>query len=328
MENKQATTMKTRDLRNVIVLDGGFSTQLAKYVGPDIIDKDPLWSARYNATRPQDVMQVHLDYLKAGADIISTNTYQASIEGYMQYLGLTRQESLDLINSTVNLAFEARDIFQKDNNDKKPLVMGSVGPYGAHLHDGSEYNGSYAKTISEEELKAWHRPRINALIEAGVDGLAIETIPCQLEAEALINLIVEEFPGTTAWMSFQCKDDSSLASGDNFREAALSCWKLAAPTNCLLAIGANCIHPKYVAGLFASLKQSQTFQIPLIVYPNSSEQYIPDEGRWQKRDQCTPLEKYVSMWTDLGVKFIGGCCRTDDEYIRNTRKILNDLISK
>lgn len=56
--------MKTRDLRNVIVLDGGFSTQLAKYVGPDIIDKDPLWSARYNATRPQDVMQVHLDYLK------------------------------------------------------------------------------------------------------------------------------------------------------------------------------------------------------------------------------------------------------------------------
>lgn len=83
----------------------------------------------------------------------------------------------------------------------KPLVVGSVGPYGASLHDGSEYTGSYAKTTTPELMKKWHIPRIQALIEGGVDLLALETIPCKVEAEMLVELL-KEFPDMKAWLSF------------------------------------------------------------------------------------------------------------------------------
>jgi len=163
------------------VIDGGFSTQLAEHVGSNI-DGDPLWSARYNAVDPAAIIQTHLDFLENGAEVILTNTYQASVEGYQQHLKLDREQSIDLIKSTVKLAHVARDKFmgaaQKATDDNGPWIFASIGPYGAHLHDGSEYTGSYESRISRADMKKWHKVRIAACIEAGVDGLAIETIPC------------------------------------------------------------------------------------------------------------------------------------------------------
>jgi homocysteine S-methyltransferase len=86
-----------------------------------------------------------------------------------------------------------------------PLVVGSVGPYGAALHDGSEYRGDYASTVSEEQLMAWHRPRLQALNQAGIRLLAVETIPALSEAKAVLRLLKSEFPHLRAWISFSCK---------------------------------------------------------------------------------------------------------------------------
>lgn len=165
----------------VMVIDGGFSTQLGFHVGSNI-DGDPLWSARFNAVEPTAVIQAHLDFLENGAEIILTNTYQASVEGYMEYLKLDREQSIELIKSTVQLAHVARDKFLQANGNQpeKPLIFASIGPYGAHLHDGSEYTGSYASKVSPAAIKKWHKVRIDACVDAGVDGLAIETIPCQV----------------------------------------------------------------------------------------------------------------------------------------------------
>lgn len=168
-------------VERVTVIDGGFSTQLAYHVGSNI-DGDPLWSARFNAVDPAAVIQSHLDFLESGAEIILTNTYQASVEGYTAHLNLDREQSIDLIKSTVQLAHVARDKFLQTNVEcqVKPLIFASIGPYGAHLHDGSEYTGSYATKVSPAAIKKWHKVRIDACVEAGVDGLAIETIPCQV----------------------------------------------------------------------------------------------------------------------------------------------------
>lgn len=84
------------------------------------------------------------------------------------------------------------------------LIAGSVGSYGACLHDGSEYRGDYVKKVPLEIIKTWHRPRISALVEAGVDFLAFETIPALAEAEVLVELL-KEFPNQKAWVSFTCK---------------------------------------------------------------------------------------------------------------------------
>jgi len=79
-----------------------------------------------------------------------------------------------------------------------------VGPYGAFLADGSEYTGDYIATCDIGRIKEWHRPRIRALVEGGVDLLAFETIPALQEAQVLLELL-REFPDTSAWLSFSCK---------------------------------------------------------------------------------------------------------------------------
>jgi S-methylmethionine-dependent homocysteine/selenocysteine methylase len=93
-----------------------------------------------------------------------------------------------------------------------PLLVGSVGPYGAALHDGSEYTGCYAEWMSEEQLMAWHRPRIRALDQAGVRLLAVETIPALSEARAVLKLLRLEYPHLRAWVSFSCKVTLSTSS--------------------------------------------------------------------------------------------------------------------
>lgn len=123
-------------------------------------------------------------YFTAGADAILTNTYQASTEGYMQYLGLEYDQCIDLVKSTVKYAQIARKKYLKEFDSvfkpNMPWILASIGPYGAHLHDGSEYTGQYAKLVDKLTLQQWHKMRINACLEAGVDGLAIETIPCRV----------------------------------------------------------------------------------------------------------------------------------------------------
>ncbi|XP_052888652.1 AP2-associated protein kinase 1 [Anopheles moucheti] len=323
--------------RKVIVIDGGFSTQLAEHVGARL-DKDPLWSSRFNATNPGAVLETHLDYLKAGADCILTNTYQASIEGYMDFLDLNEDESVQLIKSSVELARRARTRYLAEKLENKshkiPWVVGSIGPYGAHLHDGSEYTGAYADQVPANRLQKWHRPRINAIVEAGVDALAIETIPCRMEAEALLDLLTTEHPTVRFWISFQCRDGSSIAHGEQFAETVIALWNRAKqlPNPNLLALGVNCVNPQHVLPLLRSVHEQCGFsptdganRIPLIVYPNSGEQWDAVGGCWRGAENLTPLETYIPQWVEMGVKFVGGCCRTNARDIKRMKKTVIGL---
>lgn len=307
---------------NTVVLDGGFSTQLSNYVG-DIIDGDPLWSARFLATNPEAVQQAHFDFLNAGAEIIITNSYQASVSGFMKYLNLDKASAYSLIKESVRIAKRAVETYMKANpNAKKPLIAGSVGPYGASLHDGSEYTGQYVERVRKETIMAWHRARFNALIEEGVDLLAIETIPARAEAEALIELL-KEYPNQKAWLAFQCKDPEHTAHGENFAEVARTCWALGKEQ--LVAIGVNCLNPNYVCDLLKNVNQGVIHSIPLIVYPNSGEEYSPDDG-WSGKDKCVNLMEFVNDWLNLGVKYIGGCCRTDANDVLSIKKAVKKWI--
>jgi homocysteine S-methyltransferase len=125
----------------------------------------------------------------------------------MKYLNCTKEESYELIKKAVLLAKTAIDRAHKEGilqGDTRPLIAGSVGPYGAYLHDGSEYNGYYTDRTPSEVLKNYHKSKIAALVEAGVDLLAIETIPSKKEAEIIVE-IIKEFPNIKAWLSFSCQ---------------------------------------------------------------------------------------------------------------------------
>ncbi|OAD52390.1 Homocysteine S-methyltransferase [Eufriesea mexicana] len=309
-------------MQQVKVVDGGFSTQLATHVG-DIIDGDPLWTARFLVTNPNAIISTHLDFLKAGSDIILTNTYQASIDGFTKYMNIKEEESLNLFSKAVDYAKEAINLYKKDIKNKanivnaNPLIAGSVGPYGACLHDASEYSGKYCSDVSQEILMNWHRPRIQKLIDNGVHMLAIETIPCKQEAEALIKLL-KEFPNSKAWLSFSCScDGKSIADGSNFHDVAMWCYKEALPEQ-ILAIGVNCIAPQNVTPLLKRINEDKQEFVPLVVYPNSGEKYTIKHG-WMKKEEEYSLHEFIHEWLNLGVRYIGGCCRTNATDVKKIR---------
>lgn len=152
-----------------VLLDGAMATELEAR-GCDLTDS--LWSAKVLMENPQLIYDVHLDYFRAGAQVAITASYQATPDGFAAR-GLDEAQSRSLIGKSVELARQARESYLAENPTAKGLLIaGSVGPYGAYLADGSEYRGDYQR--SAQVFQEFHRPRVEALLDAGADLLACE----------------------------------------------------------------------------------------------------------------------------------------------------------
>lgn len=303
--------------QRAVILDGGLATELERR-GADL--RDELWSARLLIEDPATIRQLHLDYFLAGADVAVSASYQASFEGFARR-GLSRNESAALLQSSVRIAQEARDQFWEvlhdpahSKNRKRPLVAASVGSYGAYLADGSEYRGDY--NISGQELRDWHRPRLEALLASGPDLLACETIPCHQEGEALVDLL-DEYGDTPAWLSFSCRDGVSVCSGERFD----TCVELANSSSAVVAVGLNCTAPRYAEPLLH--RASGATDKPLVCYPNSGETWDSASKTWTSNSDKGRFTDRVVTWNTIGARLIGGCCRTSPEDIRALAALLD-----
>ena len=290
-----------------LVIDGALATELERR-GYDLNDK--LWSAKILLEKPEAIQQLHYDYFKAGADCAITASYQATVEGFMKR-GLNEEEAIDLIKKSVKLAIESRDEFWADESNRagrsKPFVAASVGPYGAFLANGEEYIGNYG--LTEKELMDFHRPRMKAVIEAGADMLACETIPSLIEAQAIAKLL-KEFPEITAWISFSARDEKHISEGQSFAD----CVKQLEDNPQIVAIGINCTSPKYIPSLMNEARK-QT-DIPLLTYPNSGEGYVAEKKDWDGHPATESFGEEARKWYDAGARLIGGCCRSTPEDIQ------------
>ncbi|KAH9771835.1 homocysteine S-methyltransferase 1 [Citrus sinensis] len=235
------------------VIDGGFATQLETH-GASI--NDPLWSALCLIKQPHLVKRVHLEYLEAGADILVTSSYQATIPGFLSR-GLSIEEAESLLEKSVTLAVEARDKFWDavkkvpGHNYNRALVAASIGSYGAYLADGSEYSGNYGPGVDLEKLKDFHRRRLQVLVESGPDLLAFETIPNKLEAQALVELLEEENIQIPSWICFSSVDGENAPSGESFKE----CLDIINKSGKVNAVGINCAPPQFVENLICYFKE-------------------------------------------------------------------------
>ena len=290
-----------------LVIDGALATELERR-GYNL--KDALWSAQILLEQPEAIKQLHYDYFKAGADCAITASYQATIEGFTKR-GLNLKEAVALIQKSVKLAIEARDEFWADESNRigrsKPFVAASVGPYGAFLADGSEYRGNYG--LTETELMDFHRPRMKALIEAGADMLACETIPSLIEAKAFA-ILLKEFPNSTSWFSFSAGDETHISEGTSFED----CVRELERNSQIAAIGINCTSPKYIPSLIQEAKKST--KKPILVYPNSGESYNAVNQDWNGDPLHESFGEEAKEWYEAGARLIGGCCRTTPEDIQ------------
>jgi homocysteine S-methyltransferase len=292
--------------QKIVVLDGALATEL-EHRGANL--NDSLWSAKLLSENPDLIRQVHYDYILSGANIITTASYQASYQGFMQR-GYSYDEATKLMQLSVQLAKEARTLALKNTQmDVPPLIAASIGPYGAYLADGSEYKGNYG--LTQTELMDFHRPRMTVLLESGADLLACETIPCIEEALALIALL-KEIPTAKAWLSFSCKNEFQTCQGDNFAD----CIRQINDSEQIIAVGINCTPPQYIEPLVRIA--ARITDKPIVVYPNKGELYDAVDKCWLPVGKdILPFSEYAQRWYAAGARLIGGCCRTRPEDIRD-----------
>ncbi|XP_047311582.1 homocysteine S-methyltransferase 3-like [Impatiens glandulifera] len=312
------------------VVDGGLATELEHH-GADL--NDPLWSGKCLIGSPHLIRKVHLDYLEAGANVIISASYQATLQGF-EARGLSKEQGEALLRKSVEIAREARDIFRSSRMRKLPdnsssssfvqpiLVAASVGSYGAFLADGSEYSGNYGDSITLQTLKDFHRRRVQVLAKSGADLIAFETIPNKLEAQAFAELVEEENIKIPAWLSFSSRDGLNVANGDPITE----CAAVADTCKQVVAVGINCTAPRFVHGLIQSIRTVTAK--PVVIYPNSGESYDAVSKKWvptneEEEEEDGDFVSYVAKWHEAGASLIGGCCRTTPKTIKAISKALS-----
>ncbi len=296
-----------------IILDGALATEL-EVRGANL--NHALWSAKLLKENPALIKEVHIDYLKSGANIIATASYQASFIGFEKQ-GYTKEEAIHYLQLSVDLALEARNEFlqfQKGVFLLSPLVAASLGPYGAAQADGSEYTGY--QNVGIEQLMEFHQERLALIQQTEADIIAFETIPCLDEAIAIKNLLAEH-PSKKAWVSFSCKDEKHLCSGELFEDAV----KMLIDSKEIVGIGVNCTPPQYIESLI-QIAQPITDKI-IMVYPNKGEIYNPVKKVWEPLNGCSnDFKTDAKIWLAAGAKAIGGCCRTGPLEIQQLRTFI------
>lgn len=294
-----------------LLVDGGLATELEAQ-GHDI--GTTLWSAALLRSNPEAISRAHRAYLDAGAECIISASYQASRHGFTA-IGMDAVEADNLIASSIAIAIAARDSFVRARPEPgfEPLVAASVGPYGAILHDGSEYRGGYA--IDRVALRSFHEERLGLLDRCGADVLACETIPDRQEADVLADLL--RTARTPAWVSFSCRDERHLCDGTPVHEAAA----IFRDHPQVLAIGINCTAPQFIGTLIGEIRSAAPRKA-VVVYPNSGERYDAHDNTWHGTVSTADCAAAAIEWRAAGASLIGGCCRMGPAHVRAMRAAL------
>ncbi len=310
-------------------LDGGFASSLQQFYDKDV-DNDPLWSCRALKSDPEAVIKTHAAFVEAGANIITTNSYQGHHELFRKHI----QDFADpifgphlLLEKSVDLVDEAIIRATNCGRNADRLVAGSVGPYGACQGDGSEYTGSYIKTMTRDKLCEWHKDRIKRLtFNNPVTIIAAETLPSFVEALAILDAL-KDFKGVRCWISFQCRDEATTAYGEPIEEAFR---ELASHPDFLKvkAVGVNCVKPNEVSSLLTKLNSVNNWRqwpktefyrkVPYVVYPNGGEDWDTVKKCWIGSNQ--DIISHVKEWMILGANAIGGCCRVGPRLVKEIKE--------
>ncbi len=241
----------------------------------------PLWSARALLENPELVLQIHSDFIQAGADIITTDTFRTQ-EWTLQKAGLSPTKTKELVFLAVSLAQESR----KKTGDC--LVAGSIAP----LED------CYSPQLVPQEsiLVTEHKKLVSQLAEAGVDLFLIETMNSFKEAKVAFEL-AQDYPDIPVIVSFTCDNNGKILSGDS--------WSLVSDffKDRADILSVNC---SSLNGTNQAIHELQELQVDNWgVYPNFG---IVSDDTWSRNLNNEYIHKSIHEWIDLQPKLIGTCC--------------------
>lgn len=275
-----------------LLLDGATGTELNRR-GVDT--GLPLWSANALTTDAglNVLRQVHLDYLNAGADVITTNTFRTN-RRVLVGKGFSAHE---LTLRAVATAREAVAEF-----GKPALVAGSL----------STLEDCYRSDLvpPDDECHAEHSERVDHLVEGGVDLLLIETMNSIREAVSAAKIATAT--GLPTWVTFVCDKDGRILSGESLTHAA----ELLMPLG-VKALGVNCMPAHTIAQPLSELRAICGENFPLVAYGNIG--YVDDEQGWINTDSTTPAG-YLQHAQSWPAQIIGACCGSTPEHIRKLKQ--------
>ncbi|XP_032668402.1 homocysteine S-methyltransferase YbgG-like [Odontomachus brunneus] len=310
-------------MENLIVVDGDFETQLRRnLVQREMLDNTFALQALLN--NKYAVYQTHLDYLRAGAQIIRTNIYRTSLS---KYCYLPQHENLPILHTSVQLAKQALYKYNDEMRSysctfkyrSQPLLAGSLSSYFSSFED--ETNGlNNITNTSEYSLFLYHRQNARELLNAGVDLLAFESIPCMSEANAIANML-KFTPNIRMWITFSCQPNGLLLDGTPFTKAVnYYCDTLSSQ---ICAIGAKCSLSSSMKSLMREINKKHF--IPFVFYADKCH-FSTKEAN--SASIAAPQNNFVEELFDCGVRYIGGGTNTVAEDIREIRKQADNYNSK
>jgi S-methylmethionine-dependent homocysteine/selenocysteine methylase len=283
-----------------LILDGATGTELNRR-GVDT--GLPLWSANalLNERDANILKQIHVDYLNAGADIITTNTFRTHVRA-LAPSGNARR-ALELTRRAVDIA---RDAIASAESVSPKFIAGSI----------STLEDCYRPDLvpPDDELRAEHSERVHHMLECGVDFFLIETINTIREAVIIAKLAA--ITGAPVVVSFVCNQRGKILSGETLTEAARELLPLG-----ISAIGVNCGPTPNLAKPLAELESACGKDFPLIAYGNIG--YADEKIGWVNTDSENP-KNYCEHAVHWRAKIIGGCCGTTPEHIRQLKLALKE----
>ena len=323
---KNPSILKTLIRSKVLVLDGAMGTMIQKlkfdesdYRGERFKNCDILLKGNndlLSITQPKAILNIHKEYLEAGADIIMTNTFSSTSIAMADY----NMESLvhDLNYESAQLAKKA--VKEYDSPDKPRFIAGSIGPTNKTASMSPDVNNPGFREVHFDDLVVSYFEQISALVDGGVDILFVETVFDTLNAKAALFAIENYNIKNSVSVPIMLSGTLTDASGRTLSGQTLEAFITSVSHINLLSIGLNCSFG--AAGLFPYIKKmSLTTDLPISVHPNAG---LPNEfGEYdQSSRQMQNLIK--DFLENKIVNIIGGCCGTTPDHISLISEIAND----
>ena len=302
-------TLQEAIKHNILILDGAMGTMLQRQGFKGNFDQ-------LNLTHPEVVREVHRQYLEAGADILSTNTFSSQRISQAEYH--CDDKIRELNTAGVRIARELADEFTKQNPTKPRFVAGSVGPTNRTCSMSPDVNDPARRDITFDQLTEAYTEQMEAMIEAGVDAILIETVFDILNAKAALYAAEEAMSHLNRRVAIMVSMTVSDKAGRTLSGQTIEAFLISIAHADIFSVGLNCsFGAKELKPFLRELSSKAPYYIschPNAGLPNAMGTY----------DQ-TPREfaEQVMEFVEEGlVNIVGGCCGTTPDFIANLAKAL------
>ena len=308
------TTLEDLAKKRILILDGAMGTMIGEMTGKTG-NSDEL-----NLTNPDLIKEIHRRYLKAGADIITTNTFSAQRVSQSDYH--LEEKAREIALQGAHIARQCADEFS--SSDKPRFVAGSIGPTNKTCSMSPDVSNPALRDLTYDELWDAYYEEADALIEGGVDALLIETVFDTLNAKVAIDASMQAMEKYGKKLPLMLSITVSDLAGRTLSGQTLDAVLASVSTYPIFSIGLNCsFGAKQMLPFLRQLARKAPYYVS--AYPNAG---LPNAMGLYDETAESMAPQMGQMVEEGLVNIIGGCCGTDDRFIEKYQSLVEGKVPR